>query len=94
MIIQPTLRVRPATQRTGRTYLTIGVKLPDGHVPVSTFRSQNVGVGGTHTFCKIAPGEPVRRATQAELRKLDRIHIIELLTEYPDGQIVVSRSWH
>lgn len=91
--ILPTMKVAPAGQRT-RTYLTIGVMTADGHTPVSTFRSMDVGVGGKHTFCTIAPGEPVRRATLAELRQKDRANLAKFLAQYPGATPVVYRSHH
>ena len=75
-----------------RSFLTIGVETSPGYQPISYFRGQNVGVGGKHLFCPIAPGEPVRRATQSELRRLDRWRIVQLLAKHPGGRIVIRRT--
>lgn len=75
-------------------YLTIGIRTPDGHTPVSYMRGQDVGVGGAHTWCTIAAGEPVRRATQRELRRLDRQIVARYRNLHPDGVITVRRSHH
>lgn len=56
-------------------YLVIRIEHPKGGA--SYFRSMNVGVGGRD--CNIAPGEGVRRATLAELRRKDRDFIAKEL---------------
>jgi hypothetical protein len=92
-----TLIIEPTSElpiRTGGTYLTIGIRTPDGCTPVSMFRGQNVGVGGKYTTCPIAQGEPVRRATLGELRLKDRLTIARYLAIYPDGVVVARRSRH
>ena len=58
-----------------------------GHTPVSYFRGANVGVGGKHLFCAIAPGEPVRRATLNEIRRIDRMQIAKMLASHPGHKI-------
>src|SRR3546814_10361251 len=89
MIVKPT---RNLPNRQGGLFLTVGVELSDGYSPISWFRGTNVGVGGKHTFCRIAPGDPVRRATLAEMRRLVRMRIAEYRERYPEGVIYVRRS--
>lgn len=74
-------------------YISIEVVLPDGHVPVSYSRGMNVGVGGRHLACSIAPGEPVRRATLNEIRRKDRVQVVEMLASFPTGRIRTYRWW-
>ena len=71
--------------------LIIGVIDDEGHMPVSWSRGPNVGVGGRHLFCKIAPGEPVRRATLNEMRRLARMRIAELQRDWPQLKLFVQR---
>lgn len=94
MIVLPTRNLpnHVTGELEGKLFLTIGIRLPDGHMPVSTFRGTNVGVGGR--FCRTAPGEPVRRATLAEMRQRARASIAQMLRDHPTGTIVVSRSRH
>ena len=93
MIVLPT-RNLPG-EANGRRFLTIEAYVPaKGYAPESWFRGQSVGVGGRYTMCRIAPGEPVRAATQGELRRLDRQRIDQMLARYPDAVIRVSRSRH
>lgn len=89
MIVKPTYNL---PNRRGGLFLTIGVQLPDGHSPISWFRRTDVGVGGR--MCRIAPGNPVRRATPAEMRRLARMQIAQYHERYPEGVIYVQRSRH
>lgn len=73
-------------------HLTIAVVLPDGHTPVSWLRMMDVGVGGTHGYCRIAQGQPVRRATLRELRRLDRLVVADYAARYPDARITWRRG--
>lgn len=83
MIIKP-------TRGNGKpNLLTISVHNGD-YEPYSYSRSQNVGVGGL--MSRIAQGEPVRRATQNEMRTLARETIASMLRLYPNGTIYVQRS--
>lgn len=91
MIVKPTFNM---PNRQGRVFLTIGVELPDGHSPISYFRGTNVGVGGHHTGCHIAPNEPVRRATLNELRRMARHEIEKMMSMHPAARVFVQRSRH
>jgi len=75
---------------TNHRGLVIEVVNPEGWAPYSHYRSQNVGVGG-RTFGPFAGG-PVRRATQAELRHLDRCAILKALRAVPGGTIRFRRT--
>lgn len=78
-----------------RVYLSIECYDPaTGHTPVSYFRGTNVGVGGRYMSCSIAQGEPVRRATLNELRRIDRMNIAKMLERFPNHLIRWRRSYH
>lgn len=73
--------------------LSISAVMPDGHIPYSHFRTQNVGVGGSSAFfCGPFTGGPVRRATLAELRHLDRCTVLRIMRDYPEASIRIERS--
>lgn len=99
MSYHPPMQVLPTRampgQRNGQTFLTIEAYLPEyDRAPISNFRGMNVGVGGKYTTCTIAAGEPVRRATLAELRIKDRQVIARFRETYPNAVIRVQRSRH
>ena len=71
-------------------HLVIQATLPDGHVPESYFRSQNVGVGGGYDFGPFRGG-PVRRATLSEIRHLDRCAVLRMLARFPNATITFAR---
>lgn len=78
------------TGKTSRTYLNIEAFEGDQLSPIYSYsRGMNVGVGGR--WSRYATGEPVRRATLNELRRMDRDTIVKLRAQYPDARIVVQR---
>ena len=70
--------------------LIIEAVMPDGHVPYSSFRGQDVGVGGKFSFGPFAGG-PVRRATLSELRHLDRCTVLKIKQVHPEATIRFRR---
>lgn len=71
--------------------LVIEVVNAEGWAPWSSYRGQNVGVGGRYLSGPFAGG-PVRRATQRELRHLDRCTILKALKAVPGGTIRFRRT--
>jgi hypothetical protein len=75
-------------------YLSLECTCPNtGYTPVSYWRGQSVGVGGRFLHCDIAPGEPVRRATQSELRRIDHQRAAQMQADWP-GYVIRARRCH
>ncbi len=99
LIVHPTIDIRPPAggAERPRLFITVGVELPDGFEPESTFRGTSVGVGGKHFYDSLGlglGGGPVRRATGNEMRRMARARIAAMLERYPEGKITVRRSRH